>query len=1145
MKCNSYGATLLVALMRFTFIQTIFLITGACILYARDLNAQKALDKKISIEFRGTSMEEVLRTIETKTGVHFVYLNNLFENVDAPPVNYERVKAGVILSRILTPLEISYAVMDKDFVVLRKMELPVEGARKELRIVRTGLLPGGLSARPRLLQQRVSGQVTDNTGAPLPGVSVQLKGTANGVSTDSEGRYRLENVPEDAVLVFTFIGFKTQEVTASGREVINVRLEPDVAALDEVVVVGYGTQKLATVTGSITKVSGEELRSAPAINLSNTLAGRLPGLVAVTRSGEPGSDGSTFRIRGANTLGNNNPLIVVDGIANRGLAQLNPADIESITVLKDASAAIYGAQAANGVILVTTRRGEQGKPRISLNYNEGLSTPTVIPESLDAATYLEMLNEISGYAGQEPKYSAEEIQNYREGTDPWLYPSTDWYAETFRDVAPQRSASLTISGGQENLSYFISAGTEYQDAIYKNSATNYKQMNFRVNLDGKISDNVKYSIDVSGREQNRNYPTRSAGDIFTMLRRGKPHMHAYWPNGKNGPDIEYGNNPVVVTTNQTGYDRNKTTNLLTRAKLEVNLPWVKGLSVTGNAAFDRQIDNDKLWRTPWYLYSWDRESYDENNQPILVEGQKGFTNAELTQEMEDADRLTMNLLLNYERNFGGDHNFKFLAGTERISGESMMFRAFRKHFVSEAIDQLFAGGDADKTNTGEASQEARLNYFGRINYDFKSKYLFEFVWRYDGSYIFPQDKRFGFFPGVSLGWRISEEGFWEGIRPVVNHLKIRGSWGQTGNDRIDTYQYLSSYGYEAGANEIYVFGNNVESKILTELRIPNRNVTWEVANQSNIGFDGELLGSKVTFSADYFYNVRSDILWKRNASVPTSSGLTLPSENIGKVVNQGAEFQLGYRNNAGDFHYEVSANINFNKNRIKFWDETPGVPDYQKSTGHPMNTALYYRAIGVFRDQAAVDAYPHWTGARPGDIIFEDVNKDGEINGLDRVRIYKTDLPTQTGGLSIDLAWKNFYSSIFFQWAAGAIRNDYYEMQGEVGNFLVRNIEGRWTPDNPDADKPRVWNRYSEYWRSNANTYWLQSSDYVRLKNFQLGYNLPASICESLHMSAASIYFTGMNLLTFTGVEDFDPESTSQVAYPLNKVYNFGVTLTF
>jgi len=376
-------------------------------------------------------------------------------------------------------------------------------------------------------------------------------------------------------------------------------------------------------------------------------------------------------------------------------------------------------------------------------------------------------------------------------------------------------------------------------------------------------------------------------------------------------------------------------------------------------------------------------------------------------------------------------------------------------------------------------------------------------------------------------------------------LKIRGSWGQTGNDRIETYQYLSSYGFLTGTNQIYVFNENVENKALNELRIPNPMVTWEVANQSNIGFDAGLLGNKLTFSAEYFYNHRSNILWQRNASVPSTSGLTLPKENIGEVINRGGEFQLGYHNQSGDFQYNITANIGFNKNKIKFWDETPGVPDYQKSTGYPMNTALYYNAIGVFRDEVAVEAYPHWTGARPGDIIFEDVNQDGEINGLDRIRVYKTDLPTQTGGLNIDLSYKGFYTSVFFQWARGAVRNNYYEMQGETGNFLLQDVEGRWTPDNPDATKPRIWNRYSEYWRNNQNTYWLQNSDYIRLKNFEFGYSLPADICKKMLMSSVQVYFTGLNLLTFTKVKDFDPETTSATAYPLNKVYNLGITLTF
>jgi len=994
-------------------------------------------------------------------------------------------------------------------------------------------------------QRTVSGRVTDSQNQPLPGVTVVVRGTTQGVVTDAGGNYSLRNVSQGATILFSFVGMKTSEVVVGSQSKIDVRMEEESIGLEEVVAVGYGTQKVTTITGSVSDVKGEKLMAAPSINFSNSITGRLPGVVAYTRSGEPGSDGSTIRIRGANTLGDNSPLIVVDGIASRGLERLSSTDIESVTVLKDASAAIYGARAANGVLLITTKRGQKGVPKVELTYNEGWSMPTVIPECADAATYLEMLNEISGYAGQQPKYSSDVIKNFREGKDLWKYPNTDWYAETFQNAAAQRSANASIRGGQEKLSYFISAGTRFQDGIYKNSATYYNQSNFRINLDGQISENVKYGVDVAAREVIRNYPTRSAGDIFSMLRRGKPNMPAYWPNGKNGPDIEYGNNPVVVTTNQTGYDRNKSTNLETKANLEIKIPWVKGLSLSGNASMDWQIENNKRWEIPWYLFSWDGVTYGSNGEPVLVEGKKGFTSPELEQDMDETKRITLNGLLNYQTSINDRHNLRFLLGTEKITGESMEFSAFRKYFVSSSIDELFAGGDAEKTNSGASSSEARMNYFGRFNYDYQSKYLFEFVWRYDGSYIFPEGKRFGFFPGVSLGWRISEEGFWKSLKPVVDHFKIRGSWGQTGNDRINTYQFLSSYGFLTGTNAIYVFNQNVENKLLNELRIPNTNVTWEVANQANIGFDGSMFNKKISFSAEYFYNKRTNILWYRNASVPSASGLTLPRENIGEVANQGFEVQLNYHNKIGDLNYTLGANFNYNHNEILFWDETPGVPEYQKSTGRPMNANLYYEAIGIFKDQAAVDAYPHWTGARPGDVIFKDVNDDKIIDGLDRVRSEKTELPTHTGGLNVDLEYKNFYSSIFLQWAAGAVRYDYYEMQGEVGNFLARDVEGRWTVNNPNATKPRIWNRYSEYWRNYQNTYWLQESDYIRLKNLELGYNVPGNICSRVYLKGAKVYFTGMNLLTFTKIRDFDPETTSATAYPLNKVFNLGVNLTF
>jgi hypothetical protein len=379
----------------------------------------------------------------------------------------------------------------------------------------------------------------------------------------------------------------------------------------------------------------------------------------------------------------------------------------------------------------------------------------------------------------------------------------------------------------------------------------------------------------------------------------------------------------------------------------------------------------------------------------------------------------------------------------------------------------------------------------------------------------------------------------------VNDFKIRASWGRTGNDRITPYQYLSSYGFLTGATNVYIFNNSQEQRVLSELRIPNPNVTWEVANQSNIGIDLFLLDNKLFFSAEYFNNLRTNILWTRNASVPLSSGLTLPSENIGEVVNKGAEFQLGYNGQAGDFKYSVSANVAFNKNHIRFWDETPGVPEYQQSTGYSMNTSLYYKAIGIFNDNAEVEKYPHWVGARAGDIIFEDVNADGKIDALDRVRINKTNIPTQTGGFNLDLSYKGLYASVFFQWATGAVRNNYIEMQGQIGNYMMDDIEGRWTPENTNADKPRAWNRYNEYWRNNQNTYWLQNTDYLRLKNVQVGYNLPQFISKKIAASNIQVYVSGLNLWTLTNVEGIDPETTSNTGYPQNKVFNFGINVTF
>ncbi len=997
-------------------------------------------------------------------------------------------------------------------------------------------------------QVTVTGTVTGaDDGLAIPGANIVEKGTSNGTISDADGNYSID-VAADAVLLFTFIGMESQEVPLEGRTVIDIVLESSSTELEEIVVVGYGTAAKATLTGSVAAVKGDELKQSPTTNFSNTLVGKVPGLFAISRSGEPGRDGATLRIRGANTLGDNNPLVVIDGVPNRSLERLDPANIESFTVLKDASAAIYGTQAANGVILITTKRGKVGKPTITVDMNVGAQQPTVIPDMADAATYAMMLNELKYYGdnsvGMYSLYTEADIQAFADGSDPWGHPNTDWFKEVFKPWSLQHYENVSVSGGSSELRYFLSFGNRFQDAIYRNSATFYNQQDFRSNIDGKITENIDISFDVAARSENRHFPTVSQWSSFRMLMRGKPNMHAFWPNGDPGPDIEYGHNPAVTTTDATGYDDDRNYYLESNARVNVRIPWVKGLSVQANFSYDKHFRYRKVFETPWYLYSWDGVTY-ENGEPVTVRGKRGLDAPQLTQRADDDYRLTYNAFVTYENKFG-ESGIKAMLGTESQKGLFNWMTAFRKNFVASDIDELFAGAtDQYMSNDGSASQFARRSYFGRFNYNLGTKYLAEFVMRYDGSYMF--DDSWGFFPGISLGWRISDENFWRDNIAFFNDFKLRASWGQTGNDRIyysgslQEYKYLTLYGY---SDKTYVFGVGNDNKLLYEQAIPNPNVTWEVANQFNIGFNTSFFNSKVSLEADYFRNLRTDILWRRNASVPASAGLTLPPENIGEVENQGFEYILTYRGASGDLRYELATNGSFAKNKILFWDETPGIPDYQRSTGKPMGSGLYYQSLGVFVDQAAVDAYPHWAGAQPGDIIFEDRNDDGVIDGLDRVRQDKSGLPRFTGGISASLYYRGFDLSLLLQGSAGSVVYLGVE-SGEIGNYYTDYAVNRWTPDNPSSTYPRAWNRDNEYWRSQGNTFWLHETDYIRLKNLEIGYSLPDAAVRAMGIQGLRVYANGTNLLTFSKEKLIDPEVGSGQAYPLQRILNLGLTLTF
>lgn len=1029
--------------------------------------------------------------------------------------------------------------------------------------------------------REVMGTVTSGEdNLTLPGVSVLVKGTTRGGVTDIDGNYRVSLQSGDNVLVFSFVGFAPLEREVGNQSTVNVTLMPDMQSLSEVIVVGYGEQKKETITGSVATVKGSELVKSPAMNLTNSIAGRMAGVVAVNRSGEPGYDGAGIRIRGSNTLGNNDALIVIDGIPARagGIDRLNPNDIETISVLKDASAAIYGARAANGVILVTTKRGKSGKPELTYQFNQGFAQPTVIPKLSDAAQYGEMLNDLHVYElpvgewrgatdsyratgnytrpnGQvrTAPFSPDALEMHRAGTDPWNYPNTDWYGETLKTWSPQQRHNLQLNGGNENVKYLASLGYQNQDAYYKNSATGFKQYDMRLNLDAKVNEFIDLQIGVLARQEARFFPTRSAGAIFRMQMRGKPHEPAFWPDGRPGPDIENGENPVVITTNATGYDRDTRDYFQTNGTLNIKIPGVEGLKFQGTASVDKLSQFNKRWETPWTLYQRGSGFEADGTTPILVPSERGPAEPRLRQGNNNQLNILLGGVFTYEKKIQ-DHQFNILAGVNKETVEGDNFFAYRRFFISPAIDQMFAGGDAEKDNGGGAFERARLNYFGRVAYNYKEKYLFEFLWRNDGSYIFPEQTRFGFFPGVMAGWVVSEEEFWKNNVPVMDFFKVRGSWGQMGNDQIffggqlQEYQFLSTYGFRSHILE------NTEAKTLFETRVPNNAITWEVANNSNIGIEGSLLDGKVFFEFDYFYNKRTNILWRKNASVPESSGLAalLPAENIGEVENKGFDVNIGYRGQKGDLQYSISANGGYAYNRILFWDEPPGAPEWQRSTGLPMNTpAPVYLYDGVFATQEQIAAetldYTAITNQlRPGDMRFQDVNGDGRITPLDRVRLDRNNIPRFQGGVNMNAQWRNFDLSVLFQGAAGAMALVSLGESGNIGNYLLEFYENRWTIDNPSTEYPRIANRSDQYY-SSGNDFWYRSSDYIRLKNLELGYTVPAQWGARFGMSNLRVYVNGLNLLTWDKLKVYDPESASPTGqyYPQARVINGGVSVTF
>ncbi|WPV67596.1 TonB-dependent receptor [Chitinophaga sp. LS1] len=996
---------------------------------------------------------------------------------------------------------------------------------------------------------KISGKVVSG-GQPVPGVTVKVKGTNQGAVTDINGHYTVTAKQGDT-LVFNHMSYAAQSIAVAGPSV-NATLSENSQTVGEVVVVGYGTQKKETLTGSISVVKGADIVRSPQPNVSNSLAGRFSGVIANNRAGEPGYDNSNIYIRGLGTTGNNDVLVVVDGVPGQigGLSRLDPNDIESISVLKDASAAVYGSRAANGVILVTTKRGKTGKPVINYTFNQGFSSPTRLPKMADAPTFAAIQNEIAYYTdpagGMNQYYTDEEIQKYRDGSDPLNYPNTDWQKVVLKKSATQQQHNLAVSGGTTDVRYYASLGTISQDGLYKNGATKYNQYNFRSNIDADVTKRLKVSLYLSGREEDRNYPVTSAGDIFRAIYRAYPTIAPYYPNGLPTYGIE-GSNPALIGTSIGGTSRNPTQVFNGILKGAYQIPGVEGLSLDGFYSIDKSWSFIKTFSKPYSVYNYNSTTgaYDKT----IVGGSNGL--ATLSEGQLNRTMMVSNIKLNYAHQFG-KHNIAAFVAYEQSKTSQDSLGAYRMNFPSSTTPELSQGGPAseDKNNSGNSYNFTRKSYFGKLAYNYQEKYLVEAQARVDGSSAFPSGHQYGFFPSISAGYRISQEPWFKGVK-FINDLKLRGSYGSLGNDNISLFQYFDNYSF----NSQYVIGDAVHAGIdLTKLA--NQNITWEVAKKLDVGLNAIFLDHfNVEFI--YFQQKRSDILTQRNASIPGTSGIVnpygsdplVPAENIGKVNSNGIEATLGYNNvTKGGFRYGINTNITYAKSKIIYIDEASGTLDYQRQTGHPMNTSLLYNAIGIFRTQEDLDKYPHLANAQLGDLIYQDYNNDGEITADDQTRTKYGNIPEITYGILLNGAYKGFDASVVF---AGQTHVSQYVLpeSGTIGNFYSSWADNRWSPTHTDGTYPRVDTRASSSVNGGlyANNFWLNNASFLRLKNVELGYTINATLLNRAKISSLRVYASAYNLFTITKVKDYDPEgnSSSGQFYPQQRIVNLGLNVKF
>ena len=1001
----------------------------------------------------------------------------------------------------------------------------------------------GITKTATVNASNVTGVVVDASGVPLIGVNVLEKGTTNGTITDFDGKFTLNVSSPNAKLVISYIGYVSQEVSALKNGELKVVLKEDTETLEEVVVVGYGTQKKANLSGSVSSVDSEQLQNRPIQNVSSGLQGLMPGVTITGTNGAPGMDSGNIRVRGTGTLNSASPYILIDGVESEAMGDLDPNDIASISVLKDAaSAAIYGSKAANGVILITTKRGSTGKPKISYSGYISFQNTTETIDRLSSYEYASMYNDALKSEDKAPRFTPDEIQKFKDGTDP-NYPNTDWYDLAYK-TGIQHRHNINISGGNEHAKYMGSLGYLNQTGVLPNAGR--EQFNARTNLDMKITKRLSAKINLAYIKNKYDdassaYYGGSSDQIIRQLNLISPWIVNRYEDGTYGTISD--GNPIAWLDSGMKVTRDN-------------------YNFTGLASLDYKI-LDELTLTLTGSYVNDLQNYKYFQPFIQYNPNKASDPSSLDERYYRWDRTNYDVLLNYDKTFG-KHNLKGLAGwhTEKYNYKYM--KAYRKNFPNDNLTDMNAGDAATQTNEGYSRELAMISWFARVNYDFAGKYLLEANIRADASSRFAKGNRWGYFPSFSGAWRISEENFMKGAQNWLSNLKIRGSWGMLGNqDALNSADasgafYPAINTYEIGAT--YPFGGALNSGYYQgSFRL--NTITWEKAKTWGVGIDFGLFNNKVTGSVDYYNRKTEGIMM--DVAVPNEFALSPYKDNVGEMVNRGVELNISYNDKWGDWSFGAAANFAYNHNEIT---DLGGV-DYletgysqRNAVGFAMNSYYLYQADGFFNSQEEADAFTAKYGNpfgggdfKAGDIRYVDTDGNGTLNGKDRVMANSSD-PVYTFGLNLNAGWKGFDLSLMFNGAAKVSRLfDAHEVYGAFSGDAGHPAsiwKDAWTETNHDASMPRIFtdtNSPSSS-RNAVSTFWLQNTNYLRLKNLQLGYTLPKSLLANWGIDNVRFYYSVENLFTIDNMKiNIDPEATSQrlSSYPLLRTHAFGVNITF